>query len=348
MLTVGPQTDALFQILHGINVVHPVFVHHPEHNDTLQLPHDGGGVGSFLLFVSVHSLQVKGLGEILVRFCHHPGNGALGEVEAFQFPLHDGNAAVLLGTGAHHHRRNLTAEHGQHVVPQVLAVQYLLTLCVDDLTLGIHNIIVLQNVLSGTEVDRFYIFLSIFHGTGKNLGIDGGVLIQAQRIHHAHDPVRGEQAHQVVGKAQVEAALAGIALTAGTASELVVDSPGFMALGADDEQAASCADLVRLVTDGIPVLVQQGFVLGPDGQHLGIGSLGVGVGLPQQFLGQVGLCQLCLGKEVGVAAQHDVGTAACHVGGDGDGAEFTGLGNDLGFLLVVLGVQNVVGDALPL
>ncbi len=50
---------------------------------------------------------------------------------------------------------------------------------------------------------------------------------------------------------------------------------------------------------------------------------------------------LGLGHELGVAAQHDIGTTACHVGGDGDGALFTGLRHDLGFALVVLGVQHV-------
>ena len=47
------------------------------------------------------------------------------------------------------------------------------------------------------------------------------------------------------------------------------------------------------------------------------------------------------GHELGVAAQHDIGTTACHVGGDGDGTLFTGLRYDLGFALVVLGVQHV-------
>ena len=37
---------------------------------------------------------------------------------------------------------------------------------------------------------------------------------------------------------------------------------------------------------------------------------------------------------------------ALHVGGDGDGAKLARLGDDLSFLLVVLGIQNVVRDAL--
>ena len=54
--------------------------------------------------------------------------------------------------------------------------------------------------------------------------------------------------------------------------------------------------------------------------------------------------QPLVGEEVDVAAEHDVGTAAGHVGGDGDRAEPAGLGDDAGLLLVVLGVQHVVRD----
>jgi hypothetical protein len=54
---------------------------------------------------------------------------------------------------------------------------------------------------------------------------------------------------------------------------------------------------------------------------------------------------LCGGRD---AAQDDVGTAARHVGGDGDGAEAARLGHDLGFPLVVLGVQHHVPDVFAL
>ena len=57
------------------------------------------------------------------------------------------------------------------------------------------------------------------------------------------------------------------------------------------------------------------------------------------------LAQPLVGEEVDVAAEHDVGTAAGHVGGDGDRAEAAGLGDDVGLLLVELRVEHVVRDA---
>ena len=57
------------------------------------------------------------------------------------------------------------------------------------------------------------------------------------------------------------------------------------------------------------------------------------------------LAQPLVGEEVDVAAEHDVGAAAGHVGGDGDRAAPAGLGDDAGLLLVVLRVEHVVRDA---
>ena len=51
--------------------------------------------------------------------------------------------------------------------------------------------------------------------------------------------------------------------------------------------------------------------------------------------------------EVGIAAQENVGAAACHVRGDSDGTLASGLGDDLGFSLMLLGVKDVVFYAVP-
>ena len=55
--------------------------------------------------------------------------------------------------------------------------------------------------------------------------------------------------------------------------------------------------------------------------------------------------QTLLGHEFGVAAEQNIGTAAGHVGGNRDRAFASGLRDDGGFALVILGVQNFVPDA---
>ena len=66
---------------------------------------------------------------------------------------------------------------------------------------------------------------------------------------------------------------------------------------------------------------------------------GAGVALLHQFLA---------GHEFGVAAEQNVGTAAGHVGGDGDHAEPAGLGDEFSFALVQFGVEHDVADAFAL
>ena len=67
-----------------------------------------------------------------------------------------------------------------------------------------------------------------------------------------------------------------------------------------------------------------------------------------QLLRQSLLDRLLLRHELGVAPQQNVSTTAGHIGRDGDGTLASGLRHDLGFLLVVLGIQYDMLDALLL
>ena len=53
-----------------------------------------------------------------------------------------------------------------------------------------------------------------------------------------------------------------------------------------------------------------------------------------------------LGFKFGIAAEQNVSAAAGHVGGNRDHALTACLGDDLGFLLVILGIEDDVLDAL--
>ena len=247
--------------------------------------------------------------------------------------------------------RNQMGDGGvHHVHDDVLyfqTVQHLLALVIDDLPLLVHDIVILQHGLTGLEVPGFHGGLGLFNGSGENLLLDGGVLVDVQPLHHAGDPVAAEQAHEIVLKRDVEPGLAGIALTAGTAAELVVDAAGVVALGADDEQAACLAHPVGFAGDLLLVLLQFFCKKLPGGENLLIVGVGIAGGLGDQLIAHAGLAQIVLGQVLGVAAQHDIRTTAGHVGGHGDGAELTGLGHNLRFLFVVFGVEEVVLDALP-
>src|SRR3546814_13404794 len=121
---------------------------------------------------------------------------------------------------------------------------------------------------------------------------------------------------------QVEAARTRVALAPGAAAQLVVDAARLVALGADDVQAAGFLDRV--------------VALLPFGLQARAGDLVdrlAGLGFKVRQFG------------VQRAAEHDVGAAAGHVGGDGHRARSAGLGDDGGFAFVQLGVEPLVVDA---
>ena len=336
-------------------MVHPVFIHHTQHDDPLQLPHDGRCDLGLLGLVSGLGGLDKGVGEVLLGLGGNVGlgdlHGAGQEVGALQAPQHlpvtGGVQGSLLAEGQGHVVGDGGAHHVQHGLLQVFAVQHLTALGIDDFPLLVHDIVVFQHGFPGLEVPGLHGGLGVFNGLGEHLIFDGGVLVQVELLHHVGDALTAEQAHEVIFQRDVEPGLAGVALAAGTAAELVVDAAGLVALGADDEQSAGGADLFGLAGDLRLVLGQLLGKQGPGGQNVGVVGIGVAGGVHDDLFGITGLHQVGPGQVLGVAAQHDVSAAAGHVGGHGDGAQLAGLGHDLGFLLMVLGVEEVVGDALP-
>ncbi len=128
-----------------------------------------------------------------------------------------------------------------------------------------------------------------------------------------------------------------------------------MALGAEDMETAGFDDGVvfdlgggGVLFDGlIPLLLGDFELLGLIHEAYEAGS---GDRRDGAFCGGDGACEIALddvllGHELGVAAEKDVGAAACHVGGDRYHAETSGLRDDFGFLLVELRVENDVADA---
>ena len=163
--------------------------------------------------------------------------------------------------------------------------------------------------------------------------------LQAKPGQHGVEPVGAEDPHQIVFQRQEEFRAPGIALTAGTAAQLVVDAARFMAFGADDVEPARpghglrrLASLGGLDLDHVFCLqhqVAETFDVGLDALDLG------------GLLGLVGnTCGLVLDPHFQRAAELDVGAAAGHVGRDRDRAGHAGFGDDIGFLLMEARVQH--------
>ena len=174
------------------------------------------------------------------------------------------------------------------------------------------------------------VFLRRFDAAADQARFDGNAFFHAQALQQLGDPLLGEDAHQVIFEREIETGGAGIALAAGAAAKLIVDAARLVALGAENMQAAGGDDFVVLFVGFLLVAVQDfGPMVGGDAIFLAFvvpdGALGfVNVHLNfalsgAQGLGQAFLQALALGHEFRIAAQQNIGAAARHVGGNGDG-----------------------------
>ena len=154
----------------------------------------------------------------------------------------------------------------------------------------VHHIIVFEEVFPDVEVVGLHLLLGVLDGSGDQVVLNGLALLHAQPTHDRSNPVRAEDPEEIVFQGKIKTGTARIPLPAGTAPELVVDSPALMPLRSQDVKSAQVHHPI---------------------------------------------------------AEHDVRASSGHVGGDGHGFRLTGLGHDFRFLLMVLGIENGVGNPCP-
>ena len=217
-----------------------------------------------------------------------------------------------IDAGAHFGDRRLQRFLRHHLAP-VLE---------DDLALVVHHVVELQDVLADVEVARLDLLLRLLQRLVDPGMDDRLVLLQAEPAQHRVHALGAEDAHQIVLQRQEELRAAGVALAAGAAAQLVVDAAAFVALGADDVEAA-----------------------GVDRLLLEVGDFGADL----RLLARARSASEASGStswrtpHLDIAAELDVGAAAGHVGGDGDRAGHAGLGDDERLLLVEAGVEDREG-----
>ncbi len=339
-----PQPDALLEVVHLVEVLAPLAVQDAEHHPALEFPHRTRADLAVNLALALgvcgtrvlqDHFQQTLLGEVFLvldeRFPtdRHRVQGLQRGPELLEVPiLGVAFGGLRVDVGIDH-----VGEHVHDLLVQVLTGQHAVPLVVDDGPLLVHDLVVLEDVLADLHVLLLDLGLRAADGAADHLVLDRHVVGHLEPGHHGLDHRGVEAPHQLVAQRQVEPGLAGVALAAGAATQLVVDAPRLVALGAQHVEPADAADLLTLGLDlGLDLLDDPG----PFGLVL----------LAVLHRVEATAAQFGVGDVVDVAAEHDVGSAAGHVGGDRDRALAPGLGDDRGFTRVVLGVQHVVRDAL--
>lgn len=94
-------------------------------------------------------------------------------------------------------------------------------------------------MFSDAEMPSFHLFLGSDDGTGELLLGEFKVfkiLLSQQHGSHSLDPLSSHLAHDEVIESDEEYGNSRIALPTGTSSELIVDPPGFVFFGSEDEK----------------------------------------------------------------------------------------------------------------
>ena len=225
---------------------------------------------------------------------------------------------------------------------EVDAVEHLVALTVNDFTLFVHNVVEFQDVAAGCKVVRFDFLLRAFNHVGKHFRFNRHVSDRLERVENGIEAVAGEQTKQIVFRGKIEPAVTGVALTTGTAAQLVVDSSGFVALGADDIKTACRAHFFGFVRKcGFVLVFQLAECLARFKDFLVVGFRKAGR-FGNHLFGVAFFSHFGFRHEFRVAAENNIGTAARHVRGDGHRAVLTGLRNDFGFFFVIFRVEHFV------
>ena len=223
---------------------HPLVVNHLEQDDALQLPNRLRlRELRFLAFIQLHRFFLQLLLQAVLLRLVHPllrnrrqrNDREQQGVEFCKVPL------IHIRIFADHHIHRVVHDVRNHLIdyiPHALAVQHTPPLRIDDLTLFVHYLVIFQKVLSDAEVIAFNLLLGRFDGIAEHLMLDLLILRHTHGVEHIDQPFRTEQSHQIVFQGNIELGFARISLTSASAAQLVVNTPGFMPLRADDFEAA--------------------------------------------------------------------------------------------------------------
>ena len=214
--------------------------------------------------------------------------------------------------------------------PQAKLLEYFQALPVDHGTLFVHDIVIIQHAFADVEIVSFDADLGLFQGSGDQTMLKRLIVIRIRPFHKIAHAITGESAKQLIFQTQEETRLTRVPLSAGTSAQLIVYSTRFMPLCTQDIQPAGLQNfLLRRKTFRFCFLHR----------CIPLGRLD----LTHIFFG---FAQSFTGNAFWIPAQQNIHAAPGHIGSDGDGADATGLRDDGGFSLMLLRIQDIVGNPL--
>ena len=248
-LCISMQPNPLTHLIHIINMIHPFLVNHAQHHHALQLTHAFFALSLSLTdFLFLHFIQLIAQlcqGFLQLILCHlrqrfildihlaDRNNCTQRFAECRHIPfLRQLVIAHMCVHRAFHNRAN----HADNAVSQVFTVKHAFSFAINDFSLLIHDLVIFQQMLTNGKVIALHLFLCVFNRFGKHPCFNRLVLCHAHRIYQLHCLFGAKQTHQVILQRDIETGFAGVTLTTGTPTQLVINTSGFMTFRTDDFQ----------------------------------------------------------------------------------------------------------------
>ena len=131
-----------------------------------------------------------------------------------------------------------------HLVGYVIACKESASFRIDELPLPVIDSVIFEDILSGGKVVVLDLLLCLLHCLAEDSALDGLVFLVSALLEGLPYPVAAVEPHDVVLGRKVEYRLAGIPLSSGSSSQLVVDAHRLVAFRADDHEPAGLSCLV--------------------------------------------------------------------------------------------------------
>ena len=241
-LSISYKTDTLTKNLHVIDMIHPLTVDRFQKNHSLQFTQllcfrELG----FFCFIKFHSFFFNQMLDLVFSLAFYflcskwlnRNNRDKCCIELVQIPV----SRIYVIREAHIYGAVYdVCDHLVDGITHVLAIQYLTTLFINDLTLLVINLVIIQKIFTNTKVVKLDLLLCFLDCIRKHLVFDLLVLCNTKRSKNLHQSLRTEQTHQVVFQRDIETGFTRVSLTSGTSTQLVIDTSGLVTLCTDDLQ----------------------------------------------------------------------------------------------------------------
>ena len=144
---------------------------------------------------------------------------------------------------------------------------------IDRLAVLVHHVVKLKHVFADVKVVAFHAHLGFFNGIGNETVFNHILVAHPQSVHDRAQSVAAEYPRQIVLGRNKESGRAGVTLSSGTSTQLVINAAGFVTLSSDDMQTSGRTDLPCLCFRG---RVAAKYYVNAASGHVGRDSYGSG------------------------------------------------------------------------